>query len=89
MGLKVKKLKDYVQRQDGKVITLNDLHNVNQKMKITNTNEKSQKQLLMEELQKLCELYISKFLVIENLREVEIPQSDWLNLHCIKNGYDR
>ncbi|XP_061196045.1 uncharacterized protein LOC133204337 [Saccostrea echinata] len=55
LGVKVKYLKEHVEKQQNQIITLKDLHNIHQKAKRERTGEKSEEELLMDELHQLCE----------------------------------
>uniref|UniRef100_A0A8W8MAF0 SWIM-type domain-containing protein n=1 Tax=Magallana gigas TaxID=29159 RepID=A0A8W8MAF0_MAGGI len=55
LGVKVKYLKEHIEAQQRQVITLKDLHNVHQKAKRERNGDKTEEELLMDELKKLCE----------------------------------
>lgn len=54
LGVKVKYLKEHIEAQQRQVITLKDLHNVHQKAKRERNGDKTEEELLMDELKKLC-----------------------------------
>lgn len=51
---KVKYLKEHIEAQQRQVITLKDLHNVHQKAKRERNGDKTEEELLMDELKQLC-----------------------------------
>ena len=54
LGVKVKYLKEHLQKQQPHFITLKDLHNIHQKAKKKKTGEKTEEELLIDELHQFC-----------------------------------
>ena len=53
LGVKVKYLRDHIQKQQGQMITLKDLHNIHQHAKRDRTGGKTEEELLLDEIHKL------------------------------------
>lgn len=80
LGIKVKFLRDHLQENGNRLISTKDIHNIRQKMKKKERGNKSEEDILLDELDNIGETFDIFIINLENVFS-DWPLSDRLDLH--------